>query len=120
MKKIKKVVYCLILVLVFLPVISWAAAPTIPPAGTTDTVEEVYTKFSTIVNYVFGIGLGLAIIYMIMGAIGWITAGGDEEKMITARKNLLYSLIGIAVITGIWVLIAIVSNFIGVKAPTTL
>ena len=119
MKKIKKVVYCLILVVVFLPVISWAA-PTIPAAGSVDTVEEVYTKFSTIVNYVFGIGLGLAIIYMIMGAIGGITAGGDEEKMITARKNLLYSLIGIAVITGIWVLIAIVSNFIGIAGPTTL
>ncbi|MBL7053239.1 MAG: hypothetical protein ISS02_01055 [Candidatus Portnoybacteria bacterium] len=112
MKKIKKVIYYLASTLLALPFVV-IAAPSIPSAGSVNTADELYKKLVSILDYVFGLALALGIGYIIWGGIGWMTAGGDDEKLTTARKNLLYGLIGILIITGVWTLIRIVTSFFG-------
>ena len=51
----------------------------------------------TVTDWVFFIVLGLAIIFIIVAAINFITAGGSPEKAATARQMLIYAAIGIIV-----------------------
>ena len=76
--------------------------------------DSYYDKIFILVKYFFGLALALGIGYMIWGGISWMTAGGDDEKLNTAKKNLLYGLIGVAIIIGVYTLITIVANFFGV------
>lgn len=53
-------------------------------------VDQVATWFQTIV-------LIIGIIMIIAAGLTWMTAGGNDEKLTTARKMLIWGLIGIAV-----------------------
>ena len=57
-------------------------------------VMGVLTKIG---NWLFAILLVVAVIYIILAAFDFVTAGGDPEKVKTARNNVLYAMIGIAV-----------------------
>jgi len=113
-KKIKKITYSLIVSLLTLPFIVGAAEPNIPSEGSVNTIDEVYELFLQIVNYVFGFAFGVAIILIVWSGISWMTAGGDEERIGKARKNLLYGLVGIAIIIGVYTLIRIVAGLLGI------
>jgi preprotein translocase subunit SecG len=57
-------------------------------------VEGVISK---IVNWITGLFFVAAILYIFYAAYLFLTSGGDEEKIKTAKTQLLYSIIAIAV-----------------------
>ena len=58
---------------------------------------DVMNALNSIANWIFSILLLVAVIFIILGAFNFITAGGDSEKLGKARNNIFYALIGIAV-----------------------
>ncbi len=52
---------------------------------------------NTITNYIFTALIVFAVIMVIIAGFGFLTAGGDPLKAGTARTQLLYALIAIAV-----------------------
>lgn len=46
----------------------------------------------------FWIGLGIALIVIIVSGIMYMTAGGDEAKVTKAKKTLIYGIVGAAVV----------------------
>ncbi len=110
-KKIKGIIYSISASLLALPFVSAAQPPSIPRGE--GSIESLYEKFIVIVQYIFGIALAIGIILIIWGGVGWMMAGGDEEKITTARRNLLYGVIGIAIIIGVYVIINAVASFLG-------
>lgn len=57
---------------------------------------------------------GLAtIIYFLWGAFDWITAGGDKEKIGSARKKIIQSLVGLALLAASFFIIALVGQIVG-------
>ena len=46
----------------------------------------------------YALGLGLAVIIIIIGGIMYMTAGADESKVGNAKKTIIYGLIGAAII----------------------
>lgn len=67
-----------------------------------DTVEEVLTS---LLNALQGVIVVISIVFIVIGAIFYITSGGSEERIKTAKKAIFASLIGLA---------------IGIAAPTFL
>ena len=63
-------------------------------------------------NILLAIGLGIAIIVLIIGGIQYMTAGGDAAKVDTARKLLINVVIGIAIILAAAFVIAIVQGML--------
>lgn len=62
---------------------------------------------------------GLAVLlYMFLGALGWITAGGDSGKIDKARDRILQSLIGLAVIVSVVALAAFIGPVFGLDLLT--
>lgn len=67
-----------------------------------NTVQEVLTS---LLNALQGVIVVISIVFIVIGAIFYITSGGSEERIKTAKKAITASLIGLA---------------IGIAAPTFL
>ena len=61
-----------------------------------------------ITNWLFGIFLGVATIYIIIAGFFFVTAQGNPEKLTKAKRAILYAVIGI----GIAIISASLKNFI--------
>ena len=55
-----------------------------------------------IVNKIIQLLIAVATLVFIYGIIKYIAAGGDPEKTKTARSYIVFSIIGLALILGIW------------------
>lgn len=51
-----------------------------------------------IINIVLGLLALIAVIIILIGGFEWMTAGGNEEKVETAKKRLKYGVIGLVII----------------------
>ncbi|MCK4453850.1 hypothetical protein KAU51_00655 [Candidatus Parcubacteria bacterium] len=89
----KKIISALVLMsLLALPVIVLAqAAPEDPPD------VEIWAALDTITTYLFGLLIIIAVIFLILAAVQYVTASGDPEKIKSAHQKVLYALIGIIV-----------------------
>ncbi len=69
-----------------------------PTLGTNITgYSDVTGIIGTVGNWMFGIILALAVIFILYAAFLYLTSGGDEEKVGTAKKYLVYAIIAVAV-----------------------
>ncbi len=66
-----------------------------------------------ILNFVFVIAALLVFFYLILGAITWITSGGDKGKTENARNMITNAVVGIIVLAAAWAILQIVLNFLG-------
>lgn len=83
--------------------------------GGYDTGVESETGLSEIIGMIINAGLSLLgvifIVLIIYAGFNWMTAGGDEGKVETAKKTLSRAIIGLIIVAGsysIW-------NFVFVK-----
>ena len=61
------------------------------------SVQDVINIVNAIVGWFETIGFAIAIIMILVAAFQFLTAAGNEEKVATARKSLVWGLVGIAV-----------------------
>ena len=63
--------------------------------------------------FVFG---GLAFFFMfVWGAISWILSGGDKAGVESAKNKITNSLIGMALMVGIFAIVNLIENFFGIS-----
>lgn len=93
MKKI--IIASLSCVLLFGFSLSVFAVTTVPTNVT--SISAVITIINTLANWVFSILLALAVIMLLLAAFNWLTSGGSDDKVSSARKMLIWALVGIAV-----------------------
>ena len=103
MKKVLGFLFILV-ILLGAGVASVAVAQETPPAGselpTTGipvTGGELIDRIALIGNWVFAIFLAISLIYIILGAFQFVTAGGNPEQVSAARQKLIFAVIGIAI-----------------------
>lgn len=56
----------------------------------------------SIINWVLGILALIAVILILVGGFRWMTAGGNEEKVESAKKTLYAAIIGLVIILAGW------------------
>jgi len=64
----------------------------------------------TVINWVLGILALIAVVLVLIGGFRWMTAGGNEEKVESAKKTLYAALIGLVIILAGWGLSVYVIN----------
>jgi hypothetical protein len=79
---------------------------------TIDTILEILKRVLSWFTAIVGI---FAILMLLYAAFLFLTSAGNEEKTATAKKTLLYAVIGIAVAILAYVAIGFVSNLLGVN-----
>ena len=73
---------------------------------------------SKLFNGVLVVGALLVLIYLLWGAIGWVTAGGDKGKIESARNKMTQAIIGLIVLASTIALYTLVQKFLGVEIFT--
>ncbi len=90
-----------------------------PPKGIVATTS-LGTILSNVITIMFIIGgLGL-VIYFLWGALDWIFAGGDKEKIGNARKKIIQGLVGITLLALSFFIIALFGQIVGFNPLQTI
>ena len=66
-------------------------------------------------NFLLGIGIILSLIFLLWGGITWIMSGGEKEKIDSARKTILFSIIGLVTIILSFFIVNFVFTLMGVQ-----
>jgi uncharacterized membrane protein YidH (DUF202 family) len=87
--------------------------PLIPPE-----VQQGITNSLTLVrDLLFGFAGIVGVIFIIVGAIRYITASGNEKQLEEARLTILYSIAGLVIMIIAWVFVVTIQNLLtGQKA----
>lgn len=73
------------------------------PAGAVTSITNKWglicflNTLNTVVDWMFVILIAVAVLFVVMGGMNIIMAGGDPEKVTTGRKYVMYAFIGLIV-----------------------
>lgn len=115
MKKFKKIIFItLSFTFITLPTISLAATtPVISCSATVRNIGDILCNISSILNSIIPILLILGVIYFIWGVITYMIGTGEEAKK-GGKNKIIYGLIGLVIIVGLWGIVNIVTNTFGI------
>jgi hypothetical protein len=82
-----------------------------PPSGEAIDLNLIETWITDIVNFILRAGSLLAVGYIVLAGIKWMTAGGDDTKVGEAKTALTNGIIGAAVILGVYVILKTIQAF---------
>lgn len=86
----------------------------ITPEGPPDYgSQDVLDILDRVINYAFGILLVFVVLMIIISGWMFVTAGGNPERITSARKFLMFALIGLAIAVLAKGLVALVQMVIG-------
>ncbi|OGD94877.1 hypothetical protein A3F02_03600 [Candidatus Curtissbacteria bacterium RIFCSPHIGHO2_12_FULL_38_9b] len=127
LKKIRRLIAPFILQLVMLatPAIVLAQGNNIIPSESIGKVNNILVVIQAIIRFILIVAFIAAFIMLLIGGIRWITAGGDEKGVASARNMITAALIGLVVVLVAYAIIRLVELFFGfqiisngVKIPT--
>lgn len=107
----KKLLPILILCGIFAVAIPVLADVTIPNPLKHNTIVEI---LGAITSLLVIIAISLGVIMIIWAGIQYMTAGGSEEKIAKAKKTILYTIIGVAIVLAADFIIDIIKDVVGV------
>lgn len=100
------------------PVLTLAqSTPVTPTPGPIGGIEQLFGIIVKISNYFFTVLLLLAVIFVIVAAFRYLTAGGEAEDISKAHQSLIYA--GVAILVGVLAktIIFVVGQIAGYSVP---
>lgn len=88
-----------------------------PGPGFVGQGTTVPTITSTIVDLLFYVAAFLAVVYLILGGVKWITSKGDKVGVESARKQIVAAVVGLVVVAGAFLLLKVVFGILGIANP---
>ena len=79
--------------------------------------ESFEELLNTIVTFIYWIAIVIAPLMIMIAAFFFLTAGGDPKRVDTARRIILWTVIGLAIILFAKGLISVLKQIIGVSPP---
>jgi len=79
--------------------------------------STVNTVAYELVNPIIELLFAAAIVYFIYGVVVYIANADNDEARTNGKKHILYSIIGLAIMAGVWGIIDIIANTIGADLP---
>jgi len=75
---------------------------------------------SFIIGFIIVIAFILALFFIVLGGIQWITSGGDKGKVDAARNHIIAAVIGLIIVALSFVIINVVLSALGLGSLTNL
>jgi cell division protein FtsW (lipid II flippase) len=79
--------------------------------------STINTLATEILNPVVRLLFAVAVAYFIYGVIVYIANADDEDARREGKKHMLYSIIGLVIMAGVWGIIDLIANTIGADLP---
>ena len=87
-----------------------------PDDGNVSPAASAFNKFLSNIFGVLTITSGIFFLaYFIIGAISWITSGGDRQKTTEARNKMTYAAIGLVTVAVAYAIASIISVITGIQ-----
>lgn len=90
----------------------------IVPQDTLGQIPSLIQIIRAIIQFILVVAFVLAFIFLLIGGIRWITAGGDEKAVSGARGTITAALVGLVIVLVAYALIRLVETFFGVNIIT--
>lgn len=118
-KKSAKIISAIIgpAVLMAAPYAAFAQTGAVVPATLTP-INNLLNILRAGIQFILVIAFVLAFIFLLIGGLRWITAGGDEKAIGSARNMITAALIGLVIILVAYAIIRLVEIFFGVNIVT--
>lgn len=84
--------------------------------GRGEGIDIINLLLGNIISLLLIVGVVIALVFIIMGAIQWMTAGSDKEKITSARGKVISAVIGLVVLFAVFAIMKIVGVFFGIEA----
>lgn len=98
----RKYLSLILLIVVLAPVLVSAKIPPCPPGKVcldNPLKADTFAKLiDTIINFLFYLAIAITPIMLIMAGFYYLTAAGEPEKINTAKKIILYTLVGLVIV----------------------
>ena len=75
--------------------------------------QSIGSLVSFAVAFVIVLAFLLALIFVVIGAVQWITSGGDKTKVADARNHIVAAVIGLIIVSLSFVIINVVISALG-------
>ncbi|MEK7107790.1 MAG: hypothetical protein AAB814_01285 [Patescibacteria group bacterium] len=92
------------------------AYPVFNPSYPSALLEAVMAVAKNLIPILIGIGL----VVFLWGVVRYITAGPDETKRTEARNLMVWGIIGLFVMVGVWGLVSLIGYIFGITLGGTL
>lgn len=79
--------------------------------GVLSTLELV---ISSVLGLATVVGSILFIYTFIMGALGWLSAGGDSGKITKARDQMIQGVVGLIILVAAYAIVGLVGTIVGI------
>jgi|SRR3989344_5226943 len=86
-----------LVIYLFTPGAAFAAAKLLPPPTPIKSIDDIILAITKLLTWVFTIFFLVAAIVIVLAAYNYLTAGGNEEKISTAKKQLTWAIVAIAI-----------------------
>jgi len=119
MQKVKKLISPIILQAMALaaPAAAFAANPELVPSAIAP-INNAVNVVKGIIQFILVIAFVAAFIFLLIGGLRWITAGGDEKAVASARNMITAALIGLVIVLVAYAIIRLVEIFFNVNIIT--
>lgn len=81
------------------------------------TLLDIFCRIGQILNSIVPILIALAVVYFVWGVVSFVIAN-DEEAKTKGRDRIIFGIIGLAVIIGMWGLVNVLRNTFGLNNTT--
>lgn len=99
------------------PLLVFAAGDANPPGGTGSQtvvnplgVTSICGLIKALLGAAIAIGIPIAVLFIVYAGLKFVLARGKAEDLAAARSNFLYTVIGIAIFLGAWLLASVIAN----------
>jgi len=93
--------------------------PLLSPSLQNRTGISYFSEFiPKAITLAFIAGVVIFFFMLIIGAIQWITSGGDKEALSKARGRITSGLIGIIILFSVYVIVSVIEQFFGINILT--
>jgi len=106
--------FVVLLLLMFTSVASAAQFEIVPDANFVPDVTAS-SVISAIISFFIIISFIAAFFFLLQGGFQWVSSGGDEGKVESARNRITQAIIGLVIVVAVWALFGLVEDFLGVS-----
>jgi len=83
--------------------------------GRGEGVDILNLFLGNIISILLIIGVIVAFIFIIIGAIQWMTAGNDKAGMESARGKVVSAVVGLVILFAVFAIMKIIGAFFGIE-----
>lgn len=96
-----------------------APTPSTVPQGTINSLQDVLNTVCIVFSWMFYFLVAIAVIFILVAAFKYLTAGGEAEKVKGAGNTLLYAAVAVGVALLARAVPLIVGSFVGAGTVTS-